>query len=137
MRKSISILLISFVLFSFVLSGIAPSAVMAVPTRHPTSSIAHVKQTLTQRQREAIVAARTAFASAKSDAFNGFDRALADAKAIRDQSVLAAGSNHIAIRVANKNYKDSYRTILRVYKTDLSNAKETLLNSITAAKANK
>jgi hypothetical protein len=132
MRKSISILL-----FSLALSGIAPTAAMAVPTPHPTSTIAHTKHTLTQQQKDAIAGAQAAYASAKSDAFNGFDRALADAKAVRDQAILVAGNDHLAIRAANKTYKDSYKTILQVYKSDLRNAKVKLLNAIAKAKANK
>ena len=75
--------------------------------------------------------------TAKLDALGGFDRALADARAIRDQAIVAARSNQIDIRVANKNYEQFYKTILHAYNTALTNAKATLLSSMATAKAKK
>jgi hypothetical protein len=128
MRKGISVVLVSFAL-----SVMAPMAVMAAQTPQPSST----KQSLTQVQRKAISAARLNYAMAKSDALNGFDRALADAKAIQDQAIVIAGSDQVAVRIEKKNYKQSYKTILHAYKADLNLAKVTLLNAIAAAKANK
>lgn len=121
MRKSICVAFISAVMFA------APTAAFAVDSASPspTPSLTS-KHVLTQVQKDAISAARAKFAAEKVDVQNGFDRALADAQAIRDQAILAAGTDKSAISAAKKTYRLSYRTILSAYKGDLSKAKAAL-----------
>lgn len=102
-------------------------------TPSPTTMATPAKQVLTQAQKVAIVAARSAFSVAQANAQNGFDRALADAKALRDQSILAAGKNKTALAAARKSYRDSYRTIMNAYKIDMKNAKNALRSALAAA----
>jgi hypothetical protein len=132
MRKGLSILLISC---AFVSS--APTVAMATQTSQPTPSIAASKQVPAPGQKETISAARSIFSLAKSDASNGFDRALADAKALWDQAIASAGNDQVAIKLAKKVYMQSYQAILQAYRTALDNAKMTLINAIAAAKAKK
>jgi hypothetical protein len=91
------------------------------------------KQVLTPAQREAIALARSNFAAAKANAQDGFDRAIADAKALRDQAILEAGSDKTAIAAAKKAYRDSYRTIVIAYRTDMKNAKAELRSALAKA----
>lgn len=100
-----------------------------------SSTAGFAADTSTQMQKEAIVAARAAFDLAKSNAQNGFDRALADAQAIQDQSIASAGKDENSIRIAKKNYRDSYKIILRAYKSDVNAAKAILRNALAAVRA--
>lgn len=109
------------------------AAESSAPSASPTSIAKPAKQVLTQAQKDAISAARSAFAAAKVNAQNGFDRALADAKAIRDQSILAAGKDKGALAAARKTFRDSYQMILNAYKTDMKNAKSALRSALAAA----
>lgn len=113
----------------------APATSFATDT--PSPSPMHAKQVLTQAQKDAISAARSIFAAAKINARNGFDRALADAQAVRDQAITAAGTNRVEIRAAKKNYNSSYKIILRAYKSDLDSAKSVLKNALTVVRASK
>ena len=124
------------VLLSVALMFTAPITVFAAgtPSPQPNSSANPAKQALTQVQKAAIAAARSAFSAAKENAQNGFDRALADAQAIRDQAIATAGKDQNAIRSARKIYKDSYKTILNAYRADLRTAKSNFLSAIAAAK---
>jgi hypothetical protein len=132
MRNGIATLLIALALV-----GTAPTAAMAGQTAQPTPLIAAVKQALAPGQKEAISAARSIFSLAKSDASSGFDRALADSKALWDQAIAAAGNDRVAIKLAKKVYVQSYQTILQAYRTALDNAKANLINAIAAARAKK
>jgi hypothetical protein len=117
----------------------APTTSFAIDTPSPQSSPSptHTKQVLTQAQKNAISTARSIFAAAKLNAQNGFDRALADAQAVRDQAIAAAGTNAVEIRAAKKNYSYSYKIILRAYKSDLDRAKSALKNALTLVRAPK
>lgn len=130
MRKRAGIVvLLSIAMFSVVQnSGFA--AVTQSPK--PSTTTRPLHSGLTQKQKEAIIAARAAFALAKSNAQNGFDRAIADAQAIRDQAISNAGNNANSIRVAKKSYNDSYKIILRAYKSDLNAAKLVLKATLTS-----
>ena len=117
----------------------APATSFATDTPSPQSSPSprHSKQVLTQAQKDAILAARLIFAAAKTNAQNGFDRAIADGEAVRDQAIAAAGANAVEIRAAKKNYNYSYKIILRAYKSDLDAAKSVLINALTLARVQK
>ena len=123
----------------------APTTVFATPTPSPQSpqspqpspSSTHPKQVLTQAQKDVISAARSAFAAAKANAQNGFARAIADAQAIRDQAIGAAGTSPNAIRAAKKDFRDSYKTIFRAYTTNLNNAKLIFQRALAALNAAK
>lgn len=131
-RTSIALLLVA-------LMSAAPTTVFAADTPSPQSSPSgtHTRQILTQAQKEAIAAARSAFAAAKSNAQNGFDRALADAQAVRDQAIATAGTDANAIRAAKKDYRDSYKIIYRAYSTNLNNARSILQSALASAKVAK
>ena len=107
----------------------------ATPSAQPSLMAKSVKHVLTQAQKDAIAAARAAFATEKTDAQNGFNRALADARAIRDQAILAAGTDKNAIAIARKAFRDSYRIIMNAYKSDIENAKSSVLKALANAKA--
>lgn len=130
MRKKI---VISLSLVAIMSAG--PTTVFAMDTPSPQSSrpAAHSKQALTQAQKDAVRAARSVFAAAKTGARNGFDRALADAKAVRDQAVAGAGTDQNSIRAAKKNFRNSYKTIYCAYIEDLKKAKSTFQSAIAVA----
>lgn len=128
---------ISFFLVAIFIS--APATSFATDTPSPQSSPPpkHTKQLFTRAQKDAISAARSIFAAAKINAQNGFDRALADAQAVLDQAIAAAGANAVEIRAAKKNYNYSYKIILRAYKSDIYSAKSVLKNALTLVRASK
>lgn len=130
MRKRTSLALLSIAMMLA-----SSSSGFAADTPKPLSTAKATKQVLTQMQKEAIAAARAAFALARSNALNGFDRAIADAQAIRDQSIGSAGKDMNSIRVAKKNYRDSYKIILRAYESDVNAAKSVLNNALAAVRA--
>lgn len=103
----------------------------------PTTTTRPGHSGLTQIQKEAISTARAAFALAKSNAQNGFDRAIADAQAIREQAVANAGKDANASRIAKKSYNDSYKMILRAYTSDLNLAKLALKVALASVGAPK
>jgi hypothetical protein len=129
--------IISVFLVAIFIAAPASSFATDTPSLQPSPSPRHAKQVLTQAQRDAILDARSVFATAKMNALNGFDRALADAQAVRDQAIAAAGTNAVEIRAAKKNYSYSYKIILRAYKSDLDRAKSALKNALTLARAPK
>lgn len=88
--------------------------------------------TTTQIQKDAIATAKAAYAMAKTNARDGFDRAIADAQAIRDQAILAAGKNKTAIRIAKQNFRDFNKVIIRAYKAALKTAKANFQNALLA-----
>lgn len=117
----------------------APSTSFATDTVSPQSSHSSTstKQSLTNAQKTAILDANSIFAAAKINAQDGFDRALADAQAVRDQAIATAGTNAVDIRAAKKNFRESYKIIYRAYTAALNNAKAIRQASIAAAKAAK
>lgn len=125
----------SAVFLSLLLAFAAPATSFAAPTPspQPSQAITPAKQALTQAQKAAIALARSDFAAAKANAQDGFDRALADAQAIRDQSILVAGSDKAAIAAAKQTYRDSYRTIMNAYRADVKNAKAALRSALAKA----
>ena len=137
---------IQVVLLSGALAISSTATALAVdtssPTATPTPQISAkskpVKQGPTQAQKDAIAAARLAYAKAyakaNANAQNGFDRAIADAQAIRDQAILAAGTDKNAPSTARKDYRTSYWAILNIYGADLKNAKTIFQNAIAALK---
>jgi hypothetical protein len=134
MRKRIGLALLSLSMMASSTSGFAADT-PSPNSPKPTSSAKTAKPVLTQVQIEAMVAARAAFALAKSNAQNGFDRALADAQAIRDQAIASAGKDEKSIQIAKKNYHDSYKIIMRAYKSDVNAAKSVLKNALAAVRA--
>jgi len=132
-RRSLRVLLLSAVFLATPMAS-AYAADTATPSAHPSSSPKAEKQLLTQAQKDALAAARSTFSAAKVNAQNGFDRALADAQAIRDQAIAAAGSDQNAIHAARKSFKESYKIILDAYRFDLKNAKANFLSALNAAK---
>lgn len=87
----------------------------------------------TQIQKDTIATAKAAYAMAKTNARDGFDRAIADAQAIRDQAILAAGKNKTAIRIAKQNFRDFNKVIIRAYKAALKTAKANFQNALSAS----
>lgn len=128
---------ISFFLVAIFMA--TPSASFATDPPSPKSSPSprHTQQVLTQSQKAAFSAARLAFAAAKENAQNGFDRALADAQAVRDQAIEVAAGNTAEIRAAKKNYNYSYKIIRRAFKSNLDAAKAVLKNALTVVRATK
>lgn len=134
--------MIQVVLLSGALAISSTATVFAVDTPAPSPTASPqisakskpIKQVLTQAQKEAIADARAMFASAKANAQNGFDRAVADAQAIRDQAILAAGTDKKALSAARKDFKVSYIAILNAYRTDLKDAKSIFQTAIAALK---
>jgi hypothetical protein len=130
MRKKFIILLSLVAIMSA-----TPVTVFAadLPSPQSSPSAKQSKQILTQAQKDAISAARAVFAASKVSAQDGFARAVADAKAIRDQAIAEAGNDLKAARAAKKNYGNSYWTINRAYMTHLKNAKLVLHRAIASA----
>lgn len=126
-------LLASALLLALVAPSPSFASETAAPSAHLSTQAKIAKSVLTLAQKVAIFAARSAFATAKANAQGGFDRAVADARAILAQSVLDAGTDKIAIAAAWKTYRDSYRVIENIYKTDMTKAKSDLRAALAAA----
>lgn len=131
--KAVHTLILVAILFS------APATSFATDTAspQPSQSASSSRQSLTNAQKAAILDANSIFAAAKLNAQNGFDRALADAQAVRDQAIAAAGTNAVDIGAAKKDFRESYKIIYRAYTAALNNAKSIWQASIAAAKAAK
>lgn len=129
-RRMNAMMILSVLIFAFPATALATET----PSPQPSSTAAPQVRSLTQTQKDAIAAARTAFAVAKKNATDGFDRAIADAQAIRDQAISEAGSNKGSIRAARMNYAESYKTILNAYRLDISNARIELARALAAAR---
>ncbi|HEX7405658.1 MAG TPA: hypothetical protein VF307_07025 [Candidatus Nanopelagicaceae bacterium] len=119
------------------LSILCPIVAQATPspTAIPTQR-SHPRSTglgnLTKPQKEALSAANAAFALARSNAREGFDRAVADAKAIRDQAIVDAGKDKSAIKSASENFQDFYKSISHAYKIALANAQSARKSALAA-----
>lgn len=119
---------------AFIFVSPATSVASVTSSPQPSSPATPLAHSLTPAQRDSIAAARAAFAVAKKNALDGFDRAVADAQAVRDQAISAAGTDQRSVRLAKKIYRDSYRTILNAYKSDLKDAKSKFAKAIVAIK---
>lgn len=118
-----------------------PTASSASPT--PTPSPSHTKHShstpspspsvLTEAQKDVLALANTNFALEKARAQAGFDRAVADAKAIRDQAIGEAGNSKSAIRVAQQNFQDFKKTIASAYQSAVKAAKMARHSALAAA----
>lgn len=113
-------------------STVSPTPI-ATQSKHPRPAISHSPSALTQAQKDAIAAANAAFASAKVSAQEGFDRAIADAKALRDQAITDAGTDKAAIKIAQKNFRDFNKTIALALQSALKAAKLARQNALAAA----
>jgi hypothetical protein len=109
------------------LAILSPTAGYATPSPIPSSPV------LTHAQKIIVSAADVNFAAAKASAQDGFDRAAADAKAIRDQAITDAGKNKSAIKIAQKNFRDFKRIIASDYQSAIKAAKLTRLRAFAAA----
>lgn len=135
-KKSViaSIAIASLSIFSPIAIYASPSpTASATPSVHPHPTGIASRPALTEAQEDVIAAANTAYALAKANAREGFDRAMADAKAIRDQAIAAAGKNKSEIKVAQRNFHDFYKTISNAYKVALTAAKLTRQSALAAA----
>jgi hypothetical protein len=74
----------------------------------------------------ALASARDAYTLATNNALQGFDRAVADAKAIRDQALLAAGTDKTARAAAMTEYKNEYSQIYQAFTAQILAAKQAL-----------
>ena len=88
---------------------------------------------MTQIQKNVVSVADANFAAAKVNARDGFDRAVADAKAIHDQAIANAGADKSAIKIAQKNFRDFKRIIAIDYQSAIKAAKLTRLRAFAAA----
>ncbi len=130
-------------LLSGALAISSTATVFAVDTPSPTASPAAtpqvsakskpVKQVLTQAQKDAIAAAKLAYSNAKTNAQDGFTRALADAQAIRDQALASAGTDKKAQGAARKAFRDFVVVIQTAYKAALLDAKTIFQAALAAA----
>lgn len=111
---------IAIVSFALLFPSVADSA----PSPKPSPYV------LTQTQRNLIATADANFAAAKVSARDGFDRAVADAKAIRDQAIANAGVDKLAINSARENFQDFYKSISHAYKIALANARAVRRNAL-------
>lgn len=118
-----------------------PTLSSASPT--PTPSPSHTKHSpatpspfpsaLTPAQKGVLALANTNFALEKARAQAGFDRAVADAKAILDQAITEAGNSKSAIRAAQQNFQDFKKTIANAYQSDLKAARTARQSALAAA----
>ncbi|HUX65517.1 MAG TPA: hypothetical protein VMV42_00080 [archaeon] len=93
----------------------------------------HSYPALTQTQKEVLEAADAVFALARASARNGFELALADAKAIRDQALASAGKDKIAIEAANESFRSFGTSISQDYKLALKTARAIRQNALAEA----
>lgn len=105
-------------------SAIASSSPSSTPkpkaSPNPSASAAAAEKAA------ALASARDAYTLATNNALQGFDRAVADAKAIRDQALLAAGTDKTARAAAMAEYKNEYSQIYQAFTAQILAAKQAL-----------
>ena len=110
-------------------SNAAPSAApSAAPVHHDTPSPTHT------RNNAAIKAANDAYAAAVAAAQSSFDRAVADAAAVRDQEILATPTDKVAVKAARDAYKAAFTQLKQLFQANIAASKQARDAVIAAAK---
>jgi len=86
------------------------------------------------RNNAAIKAANDAYAAAVAQAQSSFDRAVADAAAVRDQEILATPTDKVAVKAARDAYKAAFTQLKQLFQANIAAAKQARDAAIAAAK---
>ncbi len=130
-----SLLLTSLLLLPI---GHGTSALAASPSPSPSAKAAHSETRihgLSAAQQAAIAAAKLTYQSAVQSALGGANKAIADARSIRDQALAAAGKDVNVRKLANSDFMNSSAQIWGVFKTSVAAAKGTFDSTVTAIKS--
>jgi hypothetical protein len=130
-----SLLLTSLLLLPI---GHGTSALAASPSPSPSAKAAHSETRihgLSAAQQAAIAAAKLTYQSAVQSALDGANKAIADARSIRDQALAAAGKDVNVRKLANSDFMNSSAQIWGVFKTSVAAAKGTFDSTVTAIKS--
>jgi hypothetical protein len=130
-----SLLLTSLLLLPI---GHGTSALAASPSPSPSAKAAHSETRihgLSAAQQAAIAAAKLTYQSAVQSALHGANKAIADARSIRDQALAAAGKDVNVRKLANSDFMNSSAQIWGVFKTSVAAAKGTFDSTVTAIKS--
>jgi hypothetical protein len=79
-------------------------------------------------------AANDAYAMAVAQAQSSFDRAVADAAAVRDQEMLATPTDKVAVKSARDAYKAAFAQLKQLFQANIAAAKQARDAAIAAAK---
>ncbi len=130
-----SLLLTSLLLLPI---GHGTSALAASPSPSAKAKAAHSETRihgLSAAQQAAIAAAKLTYQSAVQSALDGANKAIADARSIRDQALAAAGKDVNVRKLANSDFMNSSAQIWGVFKTSVAAAKGTFDSTVTAIKS--
>ena len=126
MRKGKTLLLISILAFAL----LGNSAFAADQATTPSPS----KTKLTEQQKSQIAAAQAAYKATAQQALDGTNRAIADAKSLKEQAIAAAGKDKALIEMAKADYKKNSAEIWAAFKKTIAEAKATRDAAIAAIK---
>jgi len=106
----------------------------ATPTPQVTTSAHARSHSSGHKVSLAIKAANDAYVAAVAQAQSSFDRAVADAAAVRDQEILATPTDKVAVKSARDAYKASFTQLKQLFQANLASAKQARDAAIAAAK---
>lgn len=113
----------------------APSTAAPSPSTSGAASPTPKKHGLTQAQRDALSAAQTTYKSSVQSALDGANKAIADARSIRDQAVVASPKDKNVRALANSDFKNSSIQIWTAFKASVAQAKSTYDAAVASIKA--
>ena len=134
-RKS---LLLTSLLLLPIGHGTSALAASPSPSPSPSAKAAHSETRihgLSAAQQAAIAAAKLTYQSAVQSALDGANKAIADARSIRDQALAAAGKDVNVRKLAHSDFMNSSAQIWGVFKTSVAAAKGTFDSTVTAIKS--
>lgn len=135
-RLGLIALAVSFACLLPVLSCASALADTPSPTRvssSPTHS-AERKHGPTEQEKIALVAAKLAYQSAVKSSLDGANKAIADARSIRDQALAAAGKDANVRKLANSDFLNSSSQIWSAFRTSVAAAKAAYNDQLLAIK---
>jgi hypothetical protein len=88
----------------------------------------------TALQKSAIAAAKITYQASVQSALNGANKAIADARSIRDQALAAAGKDANVRRLANSDFMSSSSQIWSAFKVSVAAAKSAFDTQIASIK---
>ena len=123
--------------------AVAASPSPATPSLSPSAQPSHspnpvhthgIMEGPTALQKSAIAAAKITYQASVQSALNGANKAIADARSIRDQALAAAGKDANVRRLANSDFMSSSSQIWSAFKVSVAAAKSAFDTQIASIK---
>lgn len=100
----------------------------------PAASATSKKHGLTQAQKDALAAAQTTYKTAVQSALDGANKAVADARSVRDQALAASPQDKNVKALAINDFKSSSTQIWSAFKASVAQAKAAYDAAVAAIK---